>query len=116
LEETTESERKALAEVLAEMTQWPGFGASTVTKILHKKKPALTPILDNQAIFGAYMNPRWPEKRSLADTIKSVQRINLAVGKGWLSRPLIAIRGLCAVPEVGSRRLHRPPTRSAGSR
>jgi putative NADH-flavin reductase len=31
------------------------------TKVLHKKRPKLKPILDNEAIFGAYMNPKWPE-------------------------------------------------------
>jgi hypothetical protein len=35
----------------------------------------LIPIIDNQAIFGAYMNPLWPEKRSLMDTVKAVPRI-----------------------------------------
>jgi hypothetical protein len=45
------------------------------SKTLHKKRPALIPVLDNQAILGAYMNPYWSEKRSLADTIKAVPRI-----------------------------------------
>jgi hypothetical protein len=36
------------------MTSWPGFGASVATKTLHKKRPALIPVLDNMAIFGAY--------------------------------------------------------------
>ena len=51
------------------MASWDGFAASVATKILHKKRPALIPILDNQAIFGAYMNPQWPSKPSRADSI-----------------------------------------------
>jgi hypothetical protein len=39
----------------------------------------LIPILNNQAIFGAYMNPLWPEKRSLMDTVKAVPRIKEAL-------------------------------------
>ena len=42
------------------MAQWPGFAASVATKVLHKKRPGLIPVLDNQA-FGAYMNPNWPQ-------------------------------------------------------
>jgi len=49
------------------------------TKVLHKKRPGLIPILDNQAIFGAYMNPRWPEARSSAESIYAVARIREAL-------------------------------------
>lgn len=59
LEQTTPEGRRQVAEVIAEMASWPGLAASVATKVLHKKRPALIPILDNQAIFGAYMNPRW---------------------------------------------------------
>jgi hypothetical protein len=51
------------------------------TKALHKKRPAL-PILDNQAVLGAYMNPHWPERRSMGDTIKAVPRIRDALN--WI--------------------------------
>jgi hypothetical protein len=57
------------------MTSWPWVSASLATKTLHKKRPRLVPILDNQAIFGAYMNPRWPEQRSSMETIKATVRI-----------------------------------------
>jgi hypothetical protein len=60
LELTTFNERDRLAELIGRMTSWPWIGASLATKTLHKKHPRLIPILDNQAIFGAYMNPRWP--------------------------------------------------------
>lgn len=79
LEDTSDQERQLVAEVIGAMTSWPWIGASLATKTLHKKRPALIPILDNQAIFGAYMNPAWPEKPSLMDTIKAVPRIKEAL-------------------------------------
>ncbi|MBA3366257.1 MAG: hypothetical protein H0U03_10815 [Actinobacteria bacterium] len=74
LEETTSDERRQLADMIGTMTSWPWVGASLATKTLHKKRPHLVPVLDNQAIFGAYMNSRWPAERSLMDTIKSTAR------------------------------------------
>jgi hypothetical protein len=44
-----------VAELIGVMMSWPGIGASVATKTLHKKRPALIPILDKMAIFGAYM-------------------------------------------------------------
>lgn len=79
LGETTDAERGQLAELIGAMTGWPGFGASVATKLLHKKRPELIPVLDNMAIFGAYMNQRWPERAALADTIKAVPRIKEAL-------------------------------------
>jgi hypothetical protein len=83
LEETTVDERELLAGLIGRMTSWPWVGASLATKTLHKKRPRLVPVLDNQAIFGAYMNPAWPERRSLAETIKSVARIREALD--WIA-------------------------------
>jgi hypothetical protein len=83
LEETTDDERQAVADVIGTMTSWPWVGASLATKTLHKKRPALIPVLDNMAIFGAYMNPAWPKKRALADTIKAVPRIKEALD--WIT-------------------------------
>lgn len=83
LEETTDSDRQVVAEVVGVMTSWPWIGASVATKTLHKKRPALIPILDNLAIFGAYMNPRWPERPALADTIKAVPRVKEALD--WIA-------------------------------
>jgi hypothetical protein len=83
LGETTDSERQVVAELVAAMTTWPGIGASVATKTLHKKRPALIPVLDNMAIFGAYMYPLWPEKRALADTIKAVPRVKEALD--WIA-------------------------------
>jgi Family of unknown function (DUF6308) len=86
LEETTDEERQLVAEVIGTMTSWPWVGASLATKTLHKKRPSLIPILDNQAIFGAYMNPLWPEKRSLMETIKTVPRIKEALD--WIAQDI----------------------------
>jgi Family of unknown function (DUF6308) len=51
LEETTADERRRLSELIGTMTSWPWVGASLATKTLHKKRPGLVPVLDNQAIF-----------------------------------------------------------------
>lgn len=83
LGETTDTERRLVAEIVAAMTTWPGIGASVATKTLHKKRPALIPVLDNMAIFGAYMYPLWPEKRALADTVKAISRIKEALN--WIA-------------------------------
>ena len=83
LEETTGAERHAVADVIGRMASWPWLGASTASKTLHKKRPALIPVLDNMAIFGAYMNPNWPENPALADTIKAVPRIKEALD--WIT-------------------------------
>lgn len=86
LEKTTNEDREFVASVIGTMTSWPWLGASLATKTLHKKRPRLIPVLDNQAIFGAYMNPHWPDRRSLADTIKAVARIKEALD--WITEDL----------------------------
>lgn len=83
LEATTDDERQAVADVIGTMVSWPWVGASVATKTLHKKRPKLIPILDNMAIFGAYMNPLWPERRALEETIKTVPRIKEALD--WIA-------------------------------
>ena len=83
LEKTTDAERQILAEVIGTMASWPWLGASVASKTLHKKRPALIPVLDNMAIFGAYMNPLWPERPALADTVKAVPRIKEALD--WIA-------------------------------
>ena len=75
LEQTTEEERRQVADLVATMTKWPGLGASVATKVLHKKRPALIPVLDNQAIFGAYMNRDWPQKPAPRDSVKNREPI-----------------------------------------
>lgn len=83
LEKTCTEEREQVARLVATVAGWPGFAASTATKVLHKKRPRLIPILDNQAIFGAYMNPRWPKAPSLTDSVKAQARIAEALD--WIA-------------------------------
>lgn len=52
-----------------------GFAASVATKVLHKKRPKLILILDNEAIFGACMNPKWPERLASTDCVYAKARI-----------------------------------------
>lgn len=89
LEETSVDMRGQVAGLIADVARWDGFAASVATKVLHKKRPRLIPILDNQAIFGAYMNPRWPEQRSAVDSVYAEARIRAAVEWIWtdLTRP-----------------------------
>jgi hypothetical protein len=98
LEETTDEERQLVADVIGTMTSWPWVGASLATKTLHKKRPALIPILDNQAIFGAYMNPVWPEKRSLMDTINAVPRIKEALD--WIAADITRSENAFVWPQL----------------
>ena len=60
---------------IAAVTGWEGFAASVATKVLHKKRPKLLPILDNEAIFGTYMNLKWPEKLASTDCVYAKARI-----------------------------------------
>lgn len=98
LEETTAEERHVVATVIGAMASWHWISASIATKTLHKKRPALIPILDNQAIFGAYMNPLWPEKRSLADSIKAVPRIKEALD--WIAEDLTRPENASVWPQL----------------
>jgi hypothetical protein len=75
LENTSLDDRKLVAELITKLAQFPGIAASVATKLLHKKRPALIPILDNQAIFGAYMNPEWPKKPAHNDSVRDGKRI-----------------------------------------
>ncbi len=87
LENPTPQERRKVAEVVAEMASWKGLAASVATKVLHKKRPDLIPVLDNQAIFGAYLNPRWPGERSSQESVYAVDRIEEALeGSPLISR------------------------------
>jgi Family of unknown function (DUF6308) len=86
LEDSSPADRAAVAALVAEIAGWPGFATSSATKILHKKRPRLIPILDNQAIFGAYMNPRWPEQRASIQSIYAEARIREALE--WVAMDL----------------------------
>jgi len=81
LEQTSVQEREIVASVISSLATLRGFAASLATKLLHKKRPALIPILDNQAIFGAYLNPAWPTHRSSQDSVKDLNRIISALNQ-----------------------------------
>jgi hypothetical protein len=98
LEQTTDAERQFVAGVIGTMVSWPWIGASVATKTLHKKRPELIPLLDNQAIFGAYMNPLWPEKPSLTETVKTVPRIKEALD--WIAADLTRPENASVWPEL----------------
>ena len=83
LEETSADMRGQVARLIVHVARWDGFAASVATKVLHKKRPLLIPILDNQAIFGAYMKPQWPERRSATDSVYAEGRIREALEWIW---------------------------------
>lgn len=85
LELTTYKERRQIAAVIAHMARLPGFASSVATKVLHKKRPATIPVLDNQAIYGAYMNSDWnpPSKLARTDSIKDERLICTALD--WIT-------------------------------
>jgi len=89
LQETNDPDRQAVADLVATVASWPGFAASVATKVLHKKRPDLIPILENEAIFGAYMSPLWPEQRASQDSVYGATRIREALDWIWtdLTRP-----------------------------
>lgn len=68
-----------VAGLIAQVASWPNFGASVATKLLHKKRPRLVPVLDNMAIFGAYLDPDWPVKPPRVATVKNRDRIHDAL-------------------------------------
>ncbi len=75
LEKTSAGERAQVASFIAAVTGWEGFAESVATKVLHKKRPTLTPILDNEAIFRAYMNTKSPEKLASTDSVYTKARL-----------------------------------------
>jgi biotin operon repressor len=89
-----------LADLIVEVAAWRGFAASVATKILHKKRPALIPILDNQAIFGAYLNPKWPTQPSSRDSVYAKGRVKEALE--WIAFDLA--RSNNALSGMNSRR------------
>ncbi|HPH98561.1 MAG TPA: DUF6308 family protein [Anaerolineaceae bacterium] len=70
LEAADDNDLEAAADQIMVLVGLKGFGASVASKLLHKKRPALIPVMDNSAIFGAYMNPDWPQKKAGSDTVK----------------------------------------------
>ena len=86
LEQTTYAERREVAAVIAKLANLPGFASSVATKVLHKKRSSLIPVLDNQAIYGAYLYPHWPGKPARTDSIKDMNTIWTALD--WITYDL----------------------------
>ncbi|MEN9646172.1 MAG: hypothetical protein RL238_2841 [Actinomycetota bacterium] len=83
---TLNQERRALIVDAIESLLWlDGFASSLATKVLHVRRRASVPVLDNQAIFGTFMRPDWvlgnrPRSGSVRDRLS-------------ISRALEAIHG-----------------------
>jgi hypothetical protein len=105
LETTTAAEREVLADLIARVAGWPGLAASTATKVLHKKRPGLIPILDNRAIFGAYMNPNWPQQRSRADPVHDARTIRSALD--FIATDLTRLENATVWPVLHAHRFER---------
>lgn len=59
LEKAGEEELAALAEAIVAVARWDGFAASAASKLLHPARPAGIPVLDRDAIGGAYTRAEW---------------------------------------------------------
>ena len=79
LESSDADVRQRVAELVATVAHWRGFGTSAATEVLHKKRPALIPILDNPATFGACLDPRWPGRPSGQDSVYAVNVVRAAL-------------------------------------
>jgi hypothetical protein len=66
-----------------------GIGVSVATKLLHKKRPALLPILDAEAIFRSYLQDRDPDWRTCGPSVRrALERIQVDLraksnASGW---------------------------------
>ena len=83
LEESSPELRERVVDLVSAMASWPHVQVSVATKLLHKKRPGLIPVLDNRAIFGALLWSPWapPERKSKADSVhgREAQRIAEAI-------------------------------------
>ncbi|MEA2581089.1 MAG: hypothetical protein QOE83_1981 [Actinomycetota bacterium] len=87
-----------VAETISELCSLTGFGVSLASKTLHAKRPALIPVMDRRAFFGAYLHPAWapgeePYWASPLEDVVSIEQALLAVrddlqraenGTSWL--------------------------------
>lgn len=60
LSSCTSAELESIASgITSRAKEWDGFGVSTVSKVIHRKRRSTVPILDRRAISGAYVDPHW---------------------------------------------------------
>ncbi len=113
LEHTTPEERVQIAALIAQVAKLPGFAASVATKLLHKKRPELIPILDNQAIIGAYLNPNWPAKPASTESVKNQEIIQKALN--WIAFDITRPENEKAWKQLHDMEPGRPRTELFGS-
>jgi hypothetical protein len=79
---TAPDERTRILAAIMRLVGLSGIGSSLATKILHRKRPATIPILDNQAIYATLMSSDWrPGEHVRATTVASRERIEQALEK-----------------------------------
>lgn len=61
LHETTPPDRDEIIETIMRLVapSGNGFASAVATKVLHKKRPARIPVLDNRAIFATFLSETW---------------------------------------------------------
>ena len=59
LHELDEGQQERVIDVIVEIASLRGFRSALASKILHPKRRASVPVLDNQAIYGALTDPHW---------------------------------------------------------
>jgi hypothetical protein len=80
LQLSTPEERVAVVRAIMGLVLTPGFASSLATKVLHKKRPATIPILDNQAIFGTLLSKKWaPGREPRGSSVSNETRIGHAL-------------------------------------
>lgn len=91
LEESSPELRERVVELVSVVARWPYVKVPVATKLLHKKRPALIPVLDNRAIFGALLWPAWepPERESRADSVDGSDVARIAAALDAIYRDLV---------------------------
>lgn len=77
---STPDDRQAILRAIIQLVALPGFASSLATKVLHKKRPATVPILDNRAIYGTLLSDSWTlGANPTANSVRHSQAIELAL-------------------------------------
>ena len=84
LHETSEADRAVIVDGIMELVgrRGSGFASSLATKVLHKKRPATVPVLDNAAIYATLCSATW-ERGTVprGATVRDHKRIAEALGR-----------------------------------
>lgn len=83
LEEAEESDRQLVVDAIMDLigpTRGSGFASSVATKVLHKKRPATVPVLDNRAVYGAFLDASWsPGEWPAGHSVRAAGRVRAAL-------------------------------------